>query len=502
MKRIKHLKTMMCITLMALALLVLWSVQKDAKAEGEIGSITINLKTIQNSKGQDTEKGNVEFAAYKVGSWNGSTGKWELDGRLSETKINLDDLTSETATADDLEAAATALLEQENLKDLQVEPDKEHVTDETGHLKFDGLPWGVYLIEQKTGKETYGTVTPLMVTVPYFVNGTRTADIVLDELKASGPYINEAGRIVVTKRTGYIDPTLLEVVELIPSNAVYYVGVFTDAQGEKLLGDEYVKEINMKGVGTGTVEFDKLQKGTYYIFETDKNGKAYKIGEQQPVTVDNPYSWVCNLEEGSSQVVTLDGTAESAPGNVGLYNLYYDLPDGYFYQGSITIGKNVFNTKEKQTTVDDTFYAGIFRDAEGKDLYQVVELVQNGTVTVDVPLGGETGQEPITYYVYETDKDGNRLNKNDFEYKITGEGKVNIEQGKLTSSISLTNTKKKAATDDSDKSDTSDTSKKTSTKKTGDDTPIAFYIVIFVAALAVLVLMTRSRSLKGRNKHE
>ena len=497
MKRIKHLKTMMCIALMALALLVLWSVQKDAKAEGEKGSITINLKTIQNSKDQDTEKGNVEFAAYKVGSWNGSTGKWELDARLSKTKINLNDLT----TADDLEAAATALLEQENLEDLQFEPKKKHVTNEKGYLKFDGLPWGVYLIEQKTGKETYGTVAPLMVTVPYFVNGTRTADIKL-EPKAEGPYINEAGRIVVTKRTGYLDPTLLEVVELIPSNAVYYVGVFKDAQGKKLLGDEYVKEINMKGEPTGTVEFDKLQKGTYYIFETDKNGKAYKIGEQQPVTVDNPYSWVCNLEEGSSQVVSLDGTAESAPGNVGLYNLYYDLPEGYFYQGSITIGKNVFNTKEKQTTVDDTFYAGIFRDAEGKDLYQVVELVQNGTVTVDVPLGGETGQDPITYYVYETDKDGNRLNKNDFEYKITGEGKVNIEQGKLTSSISLTNTKKKAAKDDSDKSDKSDTSKKTSSKKTGDDTPIAFYVVIFVAALAVLVLMTRSRSLKGRNKHE
>lgn len=494
MKRIKHLKTMMCITLMALALVVLWSVQKDAKAEGEIGSITIELQDIQNSKGQYTEKNNVEFAAYKVGSWNGSTGKWELDGSLSETGINLNDL----KTAEDLEAAATALLEQENLEDLQVKSD---VTNETGYLKFDGLQWGVYLIEQKTGKETYGTVAPLMVTVPYFVNGTRTADIKL-EPKAEGPYINEAGRIVVTKRTGYLDPTLLEVVDLIPSNAVYYVGVFTDAQGKNLLGDEYVKEINMKGVGTGTVEFDKLQKGTYYIFETDKNGKAYKIGDQQPVTVDNPYSWVCNLEEGSSQVVTLDGTAESPAGTVGLYNLYYDLPEGYFYQGSITIGKNVFNTKEKQTTVDDTFYAGIFRDAEGKDLYQVVELVQNGTVTVDVPLGGETGQDPITYYVYETDKNGKRLNKNDFEYKITGEGKVNIEQGKLTSTVSLTNTKKKAATDGSDKSDKSDTSKKTSTKKTGDDTPIAFYIVIFVAALAVLVLMTRSRSLKGRNKHE
>lgn len=499
MKRIKHLKTMMCIALMALALIVLWSVQKDAKAEEEKGSITIELEEQSNKKGPTDKKG-VEFAIYLIGGWNGTEGKWELKPELAKI-VDLDKLTASTSKSD-LAEASKKLIQEADLKQYKITADKPYTTDENGIVKFDNLDLGIYLIQQISGEKTYGTVTPLMVTIPYFnVNGVRTVNVELKP-KASAPIIYEAGRIEVTKKTGYMNPEFLEVIDLIPSNAVYYVGIFLDAKGEVPYGKDYVKEIRMQGVSSGTAVFDRLEENTYYIFETDSAGNPYQIGETQQATANNPYTWVCNLDEGSSQIVTLDGKAESPAGTVGLYNLYYDLPEGYFYQGSITIGKNVYNTKEKQTTVDDTFYAGIFRDAEGKDLYQVVELVQNGTVTVDVPLGGETGQDPITYYVYETDKDGNRLNKNDFEYKITGEGKVNIEQGKLTSSISLTNTKKKAAKDDSDKSDKSDTSKKTSTKKTGDDTPIAFYIVIFVAALAVLVLMTRSRSLKGRNKHE
>ena len=491
---------MMCIALMALALVVLWTIQKDAKAEEEKGSITIELDELSNKKGPTDRKG-VEFAIYLIGGWNGTEGKWELKDDLNKI-VELDKLLG----SDDvslLAESASKLIREGNLKQYEITGNEPYTTDENGLVEFNNLDLGIYLIQQISGEETYGTVTPLMVTIPYFnVDGTRTVNVHLQP-KASAPIIYEAGRIEVTKKTGYMDQELLEVIDLIPSNAVYYVGIFRDPKGEVPYGKDYVKEIRMQGTSSGTAVFDRLDEGTYYIFETDSEGNPYQIGEVQPINNNNPYTWVCNLDEGSSQIVTLDGKAESPAGTVGLYNLYYDLPEGYYYQGSIKIGKKVLNRKEKQTTVDDTFYAGIFRDAEAKDLYQVVELEQNGTVTVDVPLGGEAGQDPITYYVYETDKDGKRLNKNTFGYTVTGEGKVNIEQGKQTAEISLTNTKKKAATDGSDDKDTdSSTSKKTSSKKTGDDTPIAFYVVIFVAALAVLVLMTRSRSLKGRNKHE
>ena len=60
------------------------------------------------------------------------------------------------------------------------------------------------------------------------------------------------------------------------------------------------------------------------------------------------------------------------------------------------------------------------------------------TVTVNVPLGGESGDETITYYVYETDKDGNLIDKDSFGYVVSGEGKAKVEQGKMNTDISIT----------------------------------------------------------------
>ena len=60
--------------------------------------------------------------------------------------------------------------------------------------------------------------------------------------------------------------------------------------------------------------------------------------------------------------------------------------------------------------------------------------------------------------------------------------------------------------DDSDKSNNSDESKKSkkksSSRKTGDDTPITLYVVMLAVALMAVVIMTRSQILKGRKKHE
>ena len=166
----------------------------------------------------------------------------------------------------------------------------------------------------------------------------------------------------------------------------------------------------------------------------------------------------------------------------------------------------------------DTFYAGIFRDKEGTDLYQVAELAQNDTVTISVPRGGEDGQEPITYYIFETDKDGNLLDKSTFPYEVSGEDSVDVTEGNLIGDVSLTNVKQETEEsteieeedgDDSDNSDGSNNSdnskkstKKSSSRKTGDDTPITLYVVMLAVALMAVVIMTRSQILKGRKKHE
>lgn len=500
MKMKRHLRLIMGVFLMTLGLIVLCTIQKDAKAGTEKSSITIKLHDL------GTPKNDVRFTAYRVGSWNGQQGKWQLDARFAGADVDLEKITK----AEELESAAKKLIESGKLEETE---SFSATTDSVGNATLSDLDWGVYLLQQKSGEDTYGTVAPLLVNLPYFdEDGTRQTDLTV-EPKAQAPVKEGEGRIEVTKRVGYLDPAMLEVVNLMPDNATYYVGIFRDAQGKYPYGDDYIRKITLQGVSTGTAVFENLPLETFYIFETDSEGNPYKIGETQEA---NPYSWVCQLEDGSSQEVKFDGTTSNAEGKVGLFNLYYDLPEGYRYQGSITVKKKVLDENKKTTEVEDTFYAGIFKDKAGTDLYQVVQLVNNGSVTLDAPLEGEDGQDPTTYYVFETDENGTILDESTFDFEISGEGAATLEKGKLKSEVSLTNTKKEEVVEETTEYETTDTSddkdndkdgsgttaKKTSSKKTGDDTPIAFYIVLLAAAVAVVVLVSRNQKRKGRNKHE
>lgn len=502
MKKIRHLRAIFWIFLVIMALGLPRTLQKEVLAAEE-GSITVQLNNL------DTPKNDVGFTAYRVGSWSGEEGKWVLDDSLKDTGVELDKL--EYAT--DLDSAALKLASAKGLENI------DHVvsgkTDGSGTMQLTGLPWGVYLLVQNSGESEYGTVSPLLAAIPYVTDGSRQSDLTV-EPKAKAPVKEADGRIEVTKRAGYMDPEALEVVDLIPSDAVYYVGIFQDKAGKVPYGTDYIKEIHMAGIGTGTAAYENLSEGTYYIFETDRNGNAYIPDEVQ---TDASNTWVCQIENGSSQEVTLDGKAETPAGSVAFYNLYYNLPDGFSYQGTVNIEKKVMEDGEK-TTSSDIFYAGIFRDKKGTDLYQVTELVSNGTVSVNVPLGGESGEEKITYYIYETDKEGNLIDKDSFGYTVSGEGKVTLEPGKLSQDIAITNTKKSGTDENSGNggnggqgtpgsqgtsgngSGGSGNNQGTDRVRTGDETPVAFYIGLLAAAFAVIVVLVGYRYQKGRKRHE
>ena len=95
-------------------------------------------------------------------------------------------------------------------------------------------------------------------------------------------------------------------------------------------------------------------------------------------------------------------------------------------------------------TSDDTFYAGIFTvDAQGNvadNPIDVVKLNNNGTVTVEVPLGGTSGTEQITYAVMETDENGKLIDKATFPYTVTGEGNVTLSMDQTTGEVNIVNT--------------------------------------------------------------
>ena len=179
-----------------------------------------------------------------------------------------------------------------------------------------------------------------------------------------------------------------------------------------------------------------MAQGTYYVYETDANGNVINLDQQG---MHNGSQFMCTVD-GGSNTVKLDLKAGPKEGAVNLENVFFDIPTGYSYKGEININKQVLKGTT-QTTTDDTFYAGIFTKGDDGvyNLFTVVQLVQNDTVTVEVPLGGKDGTEPINYYILETDADGNILDLDVFEYEVTGEGTVALSKDNLAGNINLVN---------------------------------------------------------------
>lgn len=255
-------------------------------------------------------------------------------------------------------------------------------------------------------------------------------EVTMVDYQASG-----SGQITVTKKVTLAQGG--ENVDLIAEDDTFYVNLFTDAAGKYPYKGSMPQAIHLVNSSAGSVTFSDLAQGTYYVYETDANGNVVDLETQ---LMHNGSQFMCTVN-GGSNTVKLDLKSGPKEGAVNLENVFYDIPTGYSYKGEININKQVMKGTS-QTTTDDTFYAGIFtKDDQGVyNLFTVVPLVQNDTVTVEVPLGGEDGTEPINYYILETDADGNILDLDVFEYEVTGEGTVALSKDNLTGNINLVNT--------------------------------------------------------------
>ena len=543
------------IFLLLLTLILPWTIQERVLAD--TGSITINLKELGSSKTD------VKFKAYEVGAWNSTTGSWELAECLRDTGIELNDL----IYASDWDDAALELAkETEALKTLT---SVSGATDANGTLTFSNLEWGMYLVIQD-GENTYGTVSTFLAALPYTEEGVQKTELTVQP-KAEAPLPKGNGRIIVTKRVGKLDSELLEVADIVLLDKVsYYVGLFRDSKGQIPFGTDYVreiqtrgirakgsrqqkldyvKEIQMQGIREGVAVFENLPEGTYYIFETDANGNAYPMNVKQ---TEEGNVWTNKLDDETiSQEVIIDGKEDSPAGKVGLYTQYYELKNNYYYAGTIYISMQVKNG-EQEIDVPETFYAGIFSDKDGKNLYNVVKLENNGEVEAEVAIASDADEKQCTYYVYETDKEGKLIDKDTFGYVVSGEGKAELRKGNWKAEISLVNNKKAEPTvtptaeptvtptaeptvtptaeptvtptaeptvtptaepseipvvEPTDTPTVMPTNIPTDSKtdttnavRTGDDTPITEYLAVMLAA--VLILLVGMVYWRGHRKHE
>lgn len=298
------------------------------------------------------------------------------------------------------------------------------------------------------------------------------------------------GKVTVTKTLSLGDKDL----PIGAKDTVFYVALFSDAERTQRVSD--VKPLIFKNQSTTTAVFEKLEAGIYYVGETDAYGNLIDANAEDALFI--PQYIDGYVAEITSTVFEVSKS---------INNRFPTLPEGYYYEGTLNITKKVLKGTEAWAT-DNVYYAGVFTDAAcTQKATDPIKLAMNGssetTAKVTVPLG-EDPKTVVTYYVAETDENGVVLqNGNSIPFTISIDGsKAELSGEYNTKNVTITNTYDadgyyNEEDSDTDTNEKSESSKSTKSKKTGDNTQIMLYIMLFAAALLGCMGVTLRR--KGRH---
>ncbi len=370
--------------------------------------------------------------------------------------------------------------------------------DEKGKAKFNfttseepyilkGLPAGDYYLSELEPPKGFAVARDVLFTVSDAADAVNTVTMTDEKQKTA------KGKLTVTKHL-YDENGM----ELETEDGVFYVALFSDAEFTDRISQ--VAPISFNGDSSGSVTFENLEVGkTYYVTETNEYGEVLDAERYKN------YSYAPQYTDGQSVEITRKEPEKEFSFN----NVFYELPDGYYYKGDILITKKVLRNGEESNS-KDTFYAGIFTDAEHTQLFgdKPTELAMDGnsSVTIDVPVMiGDSKDAVISYYVTETDKNGTPLeNGNDLEFTFkveNGEVQLNYANNKaevvITNSFTdVTPTPETEITPEA--SETPDDSHASGNSvKTGDDTPVEGYLLTLLAVGAVIaMLMVEKKKMK------
>lgn len=346
------------------------------------------------------------------------------------------------------------------------------------------LPAGDYFLCEVQSPDGYMVAHD----VPLTVSGTDPSVYevtMVDEKEEVTP-----GSLTVIKRLVDINDN-----ELAATEGVFYVALFEDPEMTSRVSD--VKAIEYHDQGTASVTFSNLKMDkTYYVGETDEYGNLMEMMEVEGVICVPLYPDVIEItptDQEPGQEFTFD-------------NVFYELPDGYYYVGKLTVTKEVLLDDEPFET-DAVYYAGVFEDPEHTQLAgDVIILELNGdsqvSTVVEVPIG-ESLDDVKTYYVCETDENGVPLdNDMDLEFEISeDESGITFTSEEREHEMIITNifheeepepsgtptvTPAQATNTPAPGGNNPGTPSSSTGVKTGDDTPIGIFIIILAAAAAVI----------------
>lgn len=320
------------------------------------GSITVELQDI------GTDRENVRLSLYQVGDLAqegyGFRYDWSEDFKNISGLEGLD--LNGIATAEENETTAEALRNVIEAAGSAIEPLEVQTTGNSGVVSFGQdasgagiLEQGVYLILEEIAGD-YGTVSPFLVSLPNCSDGENWEYDITCMPKAAE--LMRLGTIQVKKALKYFDGDGLG--ELYAKDAVFYVGLFLDAEGTMPFGGrgKNVKAIQIQNTNSNTVTFTGLPEGTYYIFETDAAGNAIPFQEMQggAGSPEGQYYSISGedlMADNAGQAPVIAIERQTNPNDAAtVSNVYLDVPEGYYQEEPGTPDEQNNSTTTRKTT--------------------------------------------------------------------------------------------------------------------------------------------------------
>ena len=471
---------------------------EDGSAKAHKVKLTAGTYTLTEESAPEGYK-TAESITFTVGV----NGKVTVNGKevdkviMTDEPISVSIKKTDIVDGKELAGAKLQILDRDKNVATNIKGEKLEWISGTEAKVIEGLKAGeTYYLHEETAPTGYTIASDTTFTLK--TDGTidteKTTTVVKDGifLVQDSMIKSEKASIKVTKTLVYNN------MELGAADQTFYTALYGDENCINRISE--VKALVYKNSDTATVEFKNLEVGRkYYVSECDANGTALTSG----VLADaNKTTYISNFPDGNT--VTVDKA--DATKEIRFQNEFMNIPDGFYKVGKLNITKKLLGSDGKVKNSDEIFYAGIFEDEgftklSGNVSQNIVPLEMNGEseITAQVKVSMVDG-DSITLYVTEVDADGNPVaDAENFTYEVTVDGsKVTLNADNMTGNVTITNqelkeeneeTEETAVEKTSTEKSSSEKAASTATKsvKTGDNTPIAAFVILLIAAVAAIV---------------
>ena len=364
---------------------------------------------------------------------------------------------------------------------------------------------GTYILKEVSAPFGYLMADPITFTVG--LDGKLSS-------KAEGAVSNDENKAVVIMKDVAKEKSVSSSIsvtkrlktvageDILAADQTFYVALYADQECTQRVSDVKALTFKMDSVSTATFT-DLAIDTTYYIGECTADGVNYLKGQ----TADGT-TYTAMFSNGNSVETGSNGGNKA----VEFENRFVKFPDGFYKEALLNLTKQLKSSDGEDKNSAETFYAGIFADKDYTKLsdqvsQNIVPLNLNGNssagaqIKVAIADGGST-----TLYVTEVDADGKPVeNADSFEYDLSVDTEsITFNESNKSASVTLVNqeraededeeTEEEEIKEKTTKNTPTPTSSVTPTKstqttnavKTGDNTPIGIFVVLLIAAIAVI----------------